>query len=122
MVTADRTGGKGDLYRLEAVCRRIDSFAEPEVGRGERSRAINRDLELPVRPARLIVDRGHVERVAVRRRVGVRPPPAVPPSSCTWKVKLAYGVPLALAAGRKTSLPVAMSLTEIGWPGPRRRR
>ena len=34
---------------------------------------------------------------------------AVPPSSCTWKVKAAYPAPLALAAGVNTSLPPAMS-------------
>ena len=32
-----------------------------------------------------------------------------PPSSCTWKVKLAYPVPLALATGVNTSLPPTMS-------------
>ena len=39
------------------------------------------------------------------------PPLAVPPSSCTWKVKLAYAVPLALAAGVNISRPPVMSAT-----------
>ena len=44
--------------------------------------------------------------IVIRLAVGSRstPPLAVPPSSCTWKVKLAYGVPLALAAPVKVQL------------------
>src|SRR3989441_163909 len=44
------------------------------------------------------------------------PPFAVPPLSCTWKVKLAYGVPLASAAGASTSRPASMSPTLTNWP------
>src|SRR5919204_521255 len=40
----------------------------------------------------------------------------VPPSSCTWKVKLAYGEPLAFAAGENFSFPPAMSATETKSP------
>src|SRR2546428_13840746 len=41
---------------------------------------------------------------------------AVPPSSCTWKVKLAYEAPLASAAGVKTSLPAAISAALTNCP------
>src|SRR5205823_1285737 len=44
------------------------------------------------------------------------PPLAVPPLSCTWKVKLVYGEPLALAAGRKRKLPAVISLAAMNWP------
>ena len=37
------------------------------------------------------------------------PPLAVPPSSCTRNVKLAYGEPLALAAGMNLKLPPVRS-------------
>ena len=37
------------------------------------------------------------------------PPKAVPPSSWTWKVKLASLLPLALAVGVNTSLPALIS-------------
>src|SRR5438552_1650065 len=52
------------------------------------------------------------------RGVGSRstPPFAVPPLSCTWNVKLAYGVPLASAAGANTSRPASMSPTLTNWP------
>src|SRR5207249_877913 len=52
------------------------------------------------------------------RGVGSRstPPLAVPPLSCTWKVKLAYGVPLASAAGANTSRPASRSPTLTNWP------
>ena len=36
------------------------------------------------------------------------PPPAFPPSSRTWKRKLALAAPLVLAAGVKTRLPAAI--------------
>ena len=45
------------------------------------------------------------------------PPLAVPPLSCTWNVKLAYAVPLALAAGVNVSSPEAMSATRMNCPG-----
>src|SRR5439155_271192 len=41
------------------------------------------------------------------------PPLPVPPSSCTWNVKLASGEPLALAAGVNTSLPAVIDPTLI---------
>ena len=52
------------------------------------------------------------------RGVGSRsnPPLAVPPLSCTWKVKLAYGVPLAWVTGVNTSRPASMSPTLTNWP------
>src|SRR6476646_6894843 len=43
------------------------------------------------------------------------PPPAVPPSSCTWKVKLAYGDPLALLAGVNLSRPPVISARLMNW-------
>src|SRR5437763_413650 len=53
----------------------------------------------------------------------------MPPLSWIWKPKLVYGLPLALAAGRKTSLPAPRSaaLTVLGRIGgasgrPRERR
>ena len=52
------------------------------------------------------------------RGVGSRstPPLAVPPSSCTWNVKLAYGVPLASAAGLNTSRPASIAPTVTNCP------
>ena len=47
-----------------------------------------------------------------------RPPPTVPPSSCTRKVNDAYAAPLAFATGVKTSRPRSMSATAIVWPAP----
>src|ERR1700686_3936413 len=44
------------------------------------------------------------------------PPLAVPPSSCTWNVKLAYAVPLAFAAGGNLSLPLVISASVTNWP------
>ena len=44
------------------------------------------------------------------------PPLAVPPLSCTWKVKLAYGLPLPLVAGEKRSRPVLRSASAIICP------
>src|SRR5438876_110009 len=44
------------------------------------------------------------------------PPLPVPPSSCTWNVRFAYGVPLASAAGVNTSRPAVMSATLTNWP------
>ena len=44
------------------------------------------------------------------------PPLAVPPSSCTWNVKLAYPAPLALAAGLNLKRPALMSATVIVCP------
>ena len=32
------------------------------------------------------------------------PPLAVPPSSCTWNVKVAYGVPLSFGVGRELQI------------------
>src|SRR5207247_641727 len=39
------------------------------------------------------------------------PPLDVPPLSCTWNVKLVYGVPLASGTGMNFSLPAVTSLT-----------
>src|SRR5947207_15556735 len=44
------------------------------------------------------------------------PPFVVAPSSCTWKVNVAYGVPLALIAGVNSSFPPVMSTTGMNWP------
>src|SRR5205809_438506 len=44
------------------------------------------------------------------------PPLPVPPSSCTWNVKLASGEPVAFAAGVNTSRPALMSATVTNWP------
>jgi hypothetical protein len=44
------------------------------------------------------------------------PPLAVPASSWTWKMKLAYAAPLAFADGVKTRLPAAMLAAETDWP------
>ena len=44
------------------------------------------------------------------------PPLAVPPLSCTWKVKLASGDPIAFAAGVNSSLPAEMSAALTYWP------
>src|SRR5204863_507827 len=44
------------------------------------------------------------------------PPLPEPQSSCTWKVRLASGEPLAMAAGVNTSLPAVMSATLMNWP------
>ena len=40
----------------------------------------------------------------------------MPPSSCTWKVKLAYGVPFSFASGKNFSKPALMSVTETNCP------
>ena len=44
------------------------------------------------------------------------PPFAVPPLSCTWKVKLVYAMPLASTAGANTNCPAAMSATLTNCP------
>ena len=44
------------------------------------------------------------------------PPLAVPLLSCTWKVKLAYEIPLALLAGVKRSKPPLRSATTMNCP------
>src|SRR5205085_1411917 len=44
------------------------------------------------------------------------PPLAVPPLSCTWKVKLASGDPLEWAVGVNTSRPAAMLAAETKSP------
>ena len=44
------------------------------------------------------------------------PPLAVPPSSCTWNVKVEYGMPFAFAAGVKARLPAVMLATVTTWP------
>ena len=44
------------------------------------------------------------------------PPLAVPPSSCTRKVKLASPAPYVLAPGAQTSLPDVMSASVTTWP------
>src|SRR5438046_2307657 len=44
------------------------------------------------------------------------PPLPVPPSSCTWNVKLASADPVALAAGVNASWPALMSATVTNWP------
>ena len=44
------------------------------------------------------------------------PPKAVPPSSLTWKVNVAYGVPLAFGLGTNLNLLRSTSLARIVWP------
>jgi len=46
------------------------------------------------------------------------PPLAVPPSSATWNVKLAYPAPLASATGVNCSFPAVMSATDTSSPAP----
>src|SRR5204863_2349436 len=41
-----------------------------------------------------------------------------PSELCTWKVKLAYAAPLALAAGLNLSQPAAISAAETNCPAP----
>ena len=67
-------------------------------------------------PARLIVHRGHVERVAVRRRIGVLA--AVSRAAVVLHLEREAGVRRAAGIGRRAEdeLPVAMSLAATVWP------
>ena len=58
----------------------------------------------------------NIDRKRMRRGIGIDAAAAVPPLSCTWKVKLASGDPIAFAAGVNSSLPAEMSAALTYWP------
>jgi hypothetical protein len=55
--------------------------------------------------------------VRVRATASLSTPPfATPPSSCTWKVKLAYAAPLWLGAGVNLKPPAATAAADTDCP------
>ena len=114
-------GQRADSNALEAVGRAVVGIAEAEFGRGELStRRLRYVVTVLIGADRSVVHAGDVDRQRVGRGSRSTPPLAVPPSSCTWKVKLESGEPLALACGTNCRLPAVMSLTAMNWPTPHR--
>ena len=106
---------------MQGVGRAVVRIGEAEVRRAEDIGRVFGRGDGRARARGRIVDRRDVDR----ERVGVgsrsAPPAAVPPSSRTWKLKLAYAAPFALAAGAKLSRPAPMSAA-AEWRHQRARR
>ena len=95
---------------IEGVGRIVIRIGEAEVACGERVGHVfvqrDRTCVVPVGASFTLVT---LTTIVLGDGSRSMPPLAVPPSSCTWKVKLASGVPLALAAPRYVSRPASIS-------------
>ena len=106
-----------DLHGQQVVGRRVVGIAEAEVASGERVGRVFQRRDRVVWCRRRVVD--GVTLIVIVLGDGSRstPPLAVPPSSCTWKVKLAYGRAVGVRpAGVNFSNPPVMSASGMNCP------